>query len=98
MVAGVPLIDSTQSRFVWEVPYYPAWYFPVDAISGQLVPNGNTLRSTSRGEGTRYDVTVNGRTLTDAAWRPQHRGVEGAPGGIGEGGTNDGDVISGAHA
>ena len=68
MVRGVPLIDTTASRFVWEVPYYPAWYFPVEAVAAELVPNGNTLRSTSRGDGTRYDVIVGDRTLPDAAW------------------------------
>lgn len=69
MVEGAPLIDSTRSHFVWEVPYYPAWYFPIDALGGELVANGGTVRSPSRGEGTRYDIVVGDRTLTDAAWR-----------------------------
>ena len=76
MVDGMPVIDSTQSSFVWEVPYYPAWYFPLDAIAGELVANGNTLRSPRRGEGTRYDIVVGERTLTDAAWRHVDSPVE----------------------
>lgn len=76
MVGGVPFIDTTQSCFVWEVPYYPAWYFPVDAVAAQLVANGGTFESSSRGEGTRYDLIVGDRTLADAAWRHLDSPVE----------------------
>lgn len=76
MVGGVPLVDSTQSRFVWEVPYYPAWYFPLDAIAGELVANGTSVRSPSRGEGTRYNIVIDDLTLADAAWRHADSPVE----------------------
>lgn len=68
-VDGTTVIDSTHARFVWEIPYYPAWYFPVDDVAAKLVENGETLRSPSRGSGTRYDLIVGDRTIPDAAWR-----------------------------
>jgi uncharacterized protein (DUF427 family) len=76
MLDGRTVVDSCDSRFVWEIPYYPAWYFPVDAIDAELVPNGGTVRSPSRGEGTRYDLVVGGRTVVDAAWRHLDSPVE----------------------
>lgn len=76
MVGGRTVVDSRGARFVWEVPYYPAWYFPVDAVAGELVPNGGIVRSPSRGEGTRYDLAVGERTVTDAAWRHLESPVE----------------------
>ncbi len=69
VIDGVPVIDTTRSSFVWEVPYYPAWYFPVEDVAADLLANGETLRSPSRGGGTRYDVVVGDRTIHNAAWR-----------------------------
>jgi uncharacterized protein (DUF427 family) len=74
---GRVVVDSRDSRFVWEIPYYPAWYFPLDSINGDLVANGGVLRSPSRGEGTRYDLVVDGITIADAAWRHLDSPVEG---------------------
>jgi uncharacterized protein (DUF427 family) len=75
-VGGVAIVDTTRSRFVWEIPSYPAWYVPVADVAGELVANGATLRSPSRGEGTRYDVVVGDRTIPDAAWRHLDSPVE----------------------
>lgn len=69
VVDGVTVIDSRNVRFVWEIPYYPAWYIPLADVAGELVVNGGTVRSPSRGEGTRYDLVVGDRTISDAAWR-----------------------------
>ena len=76
VVDGRTVVDSREVRYVWEIPYYPAWYFPVDAIDGELVENGGTVRSPSRGEGTRYDLIVGERTIADAAWRHLDSPVE----------------------
>lgn len=69
VIGSRTVVDTTQSRFVWEIPYYPAWYVPADAIDGELKENGGTVRSPSRGEGTRYDLLAAGTTVADAAWR-----------------------------
>jgi len=76
VVDGQTVVDSRDVRYVWEIPYYPAWYFPLDAVAGELVPNGGTVRSPSRGEGTRYDLVVGERTIADAAWRHLDSPVE----------------------
>lgn len=75
-VNGRTIVDSRDARFVWEIPYYPAWYFPVDSVNGDLIENGGTVRSPSRGEGTRYDIVVDGTTIPDAAWRHLDSPVE----------------------
>jgi uncharacterized protein (DUF427 family) len=69
VIDGRAVVDSRHSRFVWEIPYYPAWYFPVEDVDAKLIENGETLRSPSRGRGTRYDLVVGDRTIPNAAWR-----------------------------
>jgi len=73
---GRVIVDSRDARFVWEVPYYPAWYFPVDDVRGELTENGETLRSPQRGDGTRYDLVVDGEVVPDAAWHHVDSPVE----------------------
>jgi len=69
VVGGTTVIDSRDVQFVWEHPYYPAWYFPVEAVDGDLQANGLVTESVLRGTGTRYDLTVNGQTRENAAVR-----------------------------
>jgi len=66
---GRTIVDSREARLVWEIPYYPAWYFPVEDLNAELKENGETLRSPLRGSGTRYDLVVDGIVIPDAAWR-----------------------------
>lgn len=73
---GLVAVDSRDVRLVWEVPYYPAWYFPADDVRARLEENGETLRSPRRGEGTRYDLVLEGTTVDDAAWRHVDSPVE----------------------
>lgn len=76
VVDGVTVVDSRDARYVWEIPYFPAWYFPLDDVHADLVANGTTLRSPSRGDGTRYDLVVDEVTIPDAAWRHLDSPVE----------------------
>ncbi len=66
---GRTVVDSRNARFVWEIPYYPAWYFPLEDVHAELTENGGTVRSPSRGEGTRFDLVVGGEVIPDAVWR-----------------------------
>ncbi len=75
-VGGRVVVDSREVRSVWEVPYFPAWYFPLADVEATLVANGTTLRSPSRGQGTRYDLVVGDTTIPDAAWRHLDSPVE----------------------
>ena len=68
MIDGQTVVDTTDSLFVWEVPYYPAWYVPRAAVSAELIATGEQFRSPSRGPGTRYDVVAGTTTRADGAW------------------------------
>jgi len=78
---GQSIVDSKDSSLVWEIPYYPAWYFPLEDFTAELRPNGETLRSPSRGVGTRFDIVFDGAdgsevVLPNAAWRHSDSPVE----------------------
>lgn len=61
MLGGRVVADTTRPLLVWEVPYYPTYYFPADDVEVDLlVDTGETMSSPSRGEATQYTVKVNG--------------------------------------
>jgi uncharacterized protein (DUF427 family) len=66
---GEVVFDTRTPWLVWEVPYYPAYYIPVDEVRAELVPTGQTEHSPSRGNATLYDVRVAGETAPSAARR-----------------------------
>jgi uncharacterized protein (DUF427 family) len=69
-VGGECVADTTRPLYVWEVPYYPAYYLPIDDVRMELLsPTGNTKQSTSRGDGTYFAVKGAGRVADDAALR-----------------------------
>ena len=61
--------DTKQPLLVWEVPYYPSYYFPVDDVVGKLIPVGRLEHSPSRGDAELFDVQVGDRTAPAAAKR-----------------------------
>ena len=61
MLGGEIVADTTSPLLVWEVPYYPTYYFPeADVRTELLVETGEVRKSPSRGEATQYAVKVNG--------------------------------------
>lgn len=61
MLGGEVVANTTSPLLVWEVPYYPTYYFPeADVNTDYLVETGETKKSPSRGEATQYTVKVNG--------------------------------------
>lgn len=61
MLGGEIVANTTNPLLVWEVPYYPTYYFPeADVDTDFLVETGETKKSPSRGEATQYAVKVNG--------------------------------------
>jgi uncharacterized protein (DUF427 family) len=57
MLGGEVVADSTEPLLVWEVPYYPTYYFPeTDLRTDLLVETGEVRKSPSRGEATQYVV------------------------------------------
>lgn len=61
MLGGEIIADTSHPLMVWEVPYYPTYYFPEQDVRTELlVDTGETKKSASRGTATQYEVKVNG--------------------------------------
>ncbi len=61
MLGGEWVAETTNALLVWEVPYYPTYYFPKQDVNTEvLVATGETKRSPSRGEASQFVVKVNG--------------------------------------
>ena len=57
MLGGEFVADTTDALMVWEVPYYPTYYFPqTDVRTELLIETGEKRRSPSRGDATQYIV------------------------------------------
>jgi uncharacterized protein (DUF427 family) len=68
-LAGRVVADTRRPSLVWEVPYYPAYYFPLGDVTAELSPTGKTEHSPSRGDAELYDVRVDGAVAEGAAKR-----------------------------
>jgi uncharacterized protein (DUF427 family) len=69
-LGGEVVADTIHPVLVWEVPYYPAYYFPVaDVRTDLLEPDGAVAHSPSRGDGQTYTVTAGGKQARAAALR-----------------------------
>jgi len=69
-LAGVVVADSIRPRLVWEVPYYPAYYFPVEDVRiDLLVPTATVTHSPSRGDAQHFTIKAGDRDAEDAALR-----------------------------
>ncbi len=67
-IGGVDIADSTRVLMVWEIPYYPTYYFPAaDVRTDLFTDTGDTDRSPSRGTASVHDITVGDRTAHGAA-------------------------------
>src|SRR5690349_20833936 len=61
-LGGELVADTTRPVLVWEVPYYPAYYFPVDDVRMELLEaDGGVFHSPSRGDGTTFAVRAGER-------------------------------------
>ena len=78
ILGGQVVFDTKTPVLVWEVPYYPAYYVPLDDVRATLVPTARRERSPSRGEAEYFDVKVSGRTAKEAAWRYPGSPLEGS--------------------
>jgi len=57
LLAGQTVVDTLHPSLVWEIPYYPTYYFPAEDVrTDLLVATGETKRSPSRGDGQLYDI------------------------------------------
>jgi uncharacterized protein (DUF427 family) len=76
-LGGELIADTKQTKLVWEVPYYPAYYLPQSDVRMELLaPNGHTRRSPSRGEAQNFTVKGGDREVEDAAWHYPESPIE----------------------
>jgi uncharacterized protein (DUF427 family) len=69
-LGGQVVADTTRPRLVWEVPYYPAYYFPLaDVRTDLLVATATVTHSPSRGDAQHFTVKAGGKEAVDAALR-----------------------------
>jgi uncharacterized protein (DUF427 family) len=67
-LGGELVADTKRPKYVWEKPYYPAYYFPRgDVRTDLLIPTGETYASPSRGTATVYTVKAGDVEAVDAA-------------------------------
>jgi uncharacterized protein (DUF427 family) len=67
-IGGVTIADSTNVLMVWEIPYFPTYYFPPsDVRLDLLTATGETKRSPARGTADLHTITVGEGTAVDAA-------------------------------
>jgi uncharacterized protein (DUF427 family) len=79
-LAGEVVADTTQPSLVWEVPYYPTYYFPVaDVRTDLLVPTATVTHSPSRGNAQHFTVKAGDLAAEDAALRYVDSPDRGAP-------------------
>jgi len=76
-LGGELIADTKRLKLVWEVPYYPAYYFPREDVRMELLTaNGRTRRSPRLGDAHNFTVQVGGRRAEDAAWHYPQSPVE----------------------
>src|SRR3954453_22101806 len=68
-LGGEVVADTVRAMLVWEVPYYPTYYVPLDDVRADLRPDGETVHSPSRGDGRTFTVRAGGREARGAALR-----------------------------
>nr|WP_042193487.1 DUF427 domain-containing protein [Kibdelosporangium sp. MJ126-NF4] len=66
-LGGALVADTLAPVYVWEIPYYPAYYIPRSDVKAELVASGGTDHSPSRGDATLYTVKAGGKEAVDAA-------------------------------
>ena len=76
LLGGEVVADTAHPMLVWEVPYYPAYYFPLADVRAELEPDGGNVHSPSRGDARTYTVRVGGAEAPGAALRYEGSPIE----------------------
>jgi uncharacterized protein (DUF427 family) len=67
-LGGEVVADTVHPRLVWEVPYYPAYYLPVEDVHTELLaPTSTVTHSPSRGDAQHFTIKAGGKEAVDAA-------------------------------
>lgn len=69
-LGGELVADTTRPLLVWEKPYYPAYYIPIEDVHTELLePDGGFVHSASRGNGSTFTVKAGGKEAASGAMR-----------------------------
>jgi len=69
-VGGELVADTDRPLLVWEKPYYPAYYLPVEDVRTELLEaDGGFVHSPSRGDGHTFTLRAGGKEVAAAAMR-----------------------------
>jgi uncharacterized protein (DUF427 family) len=76
-LGGELVADTISPLLVWEVPYYPTYYFPLADVRAELLEEqGTVAHSPSRGDATTFTVSAGGQRATGAALRYEESPIE----------------------
>jgi uncharacterized protein (DUF427 family) len=76
-LGGEVVADTTRPFLVWEVPYYPTYYFPAADVRAEVLrEEGEVAHSPSRGDGRTFTVTAGGKQAPGAALRYEDSPIE----------------------
>jgi len=75
-LGGEVVADTARPLLVWEVPYYPAYYFPLADVLAELTPDGGAVHSPSRGDARTFTVRSGAAQAPGAALRYEHSPIE----------------------
>jgi uncharacterized protein (DUF427 family) len=74
---GGLVADTTRPLYVWEKPYYPAYYFPAADVRGELLGRtGGEAHSPSRGDAHVLDVRTQNAAAPGAALHYEDSPIE----------------------
>ena len=69
-LGGELVADTAHPMLVWEKPYYPAYYFPVEDVRTDLLePDGGVSHSPSRGDAITFTVRAGAKGAQGSALR-----------------------------
>jgi uncharacterized protein (DUF427 family) len=66
---GEVVADTYAPLLVWEVPYYPTYYFPAADVKAELVPSGKSQHKAGLGDAEILDVKTGAGTADGAGRR-----------------------------
>ena len=76
-LGGEVVADTARPVLVWEVPYYPTYYFPLADVRAQLLETeSGGAHSPSRGDGRTFTVQTDSREAPRAAVRYEDSPIE----------------------
>lgn len=76
LLGGHLVFDTVGAVLVWEVPYYPTYYIPLQDVSAELIATGRQSHSPSRGDGEGFDVRSGEAEASGAALRYSDSPIE----------------------